>query len=111
MREGKWLTLETIEQLEPIGKAWGVSEVARSRKGFMGAYRAADGNPAALSDWWVNRRNNFNARHMAQVKKRGEALWKDGYPTRRHLALIFWAYSPDLARLKRFLNRWDGYIP
>jgi hypothetical protein len=105
MREAPWLRLDVIELLEPLAKELGVSEVARSKKGFMGAYRKAGGDPDRLSDWWIDRRNNFNARHMAQVKKRGEALWKDGYPTRRHLALIMWAYSPTPAKLAAFLRK------
>lgn len=100
-----WLDLDTIKALEPLGKALGVSVVARSSRGFMGAYRRAGGDPRRLSAWWVNRRNNFNKRHMAQVKKRGEPLWRNGVPTRRHLALIFWAYSPTPKRLDAFLRR------
>jgi hypothetical protein len=37
---------------------------------------------------------------MAQVSMRKEALWKDGQPSRRHLALIMWAYSPGLSSLR-----------
>jgi hypothetical protein len=42
---------------------------------------------------------------MAQVKAHGEPLWKDGVPTRRHLALIMWAYSPSPARLAKLAAR------
>lgn len=94
-----YLPLDLCEAYVPLARELGVSEVARSRSGFMGQYRRAGGDPNRLSDWWAQRRDNFVARHMAQVKTRKEPLWRDGVPTRRHLALIMWAYSPTPGRL------------
>lgn len=61
----------------------------------MRAYQAA-GSRNAMSPYWRRRRRNFIARHVAQMRKNGEA-WYDasGRPTRRHLALLMWAYTPD----------------
>jgi len=102
----KYLPLSVIKPLEKEMKERGVSEVARSPRGFLAAYRKAGGRENRLSDWWQNRRDNFVKRHMAQVKKRDEALWDDdGRPSRRHLALIAWAYTPDRVRLTRYLKR------
>ena len=94
-----YLPLDLCEAYVPLARKLGVSEVARSRAGFMGQYRRAQGDPNRLNDWWAQRRDNFVARHMAQVKARKEPLWRDGMPTRRHLALIMWAYSPTPERL------------
>lgn len=109
--EHPWLPLALVEAAVPAMQAQGVSQVARGSQGFIEAYRSADGKPAALGDnqWkgrpWRKVRNEFVARHMGQVQKRGEPLWtEDGEPTRRHLALIAWAYSPDQARVKRWLG-------
>lgn len=70
----------------------GVSEVARSQRGFMRAYQRGN-----LSPWWLRRRDGFIARHMAQAN-RGERLWEKvrgkWRPTRRALALIMWAFMP-----------------
>lgn len=77
-------------------QAQGVSVVARSPRGFLTAYRQAGGDPERLSPYWRNRRENFLKRHLAQVRAQGEPLYRDGKPTRRHLALIAWAYSPKL---------------
>ncbi len=42
---------------------------------------------------------------MAQVVKRREPLWEqDGSPTRRHLALVAWAYSPEPEKLTDWLT-------
>lgn len=63
-----WLPLEVVDRYVPAMRAQGVSAVARSKRGFLTAYRQAGGH---------------------------EPLYDTaGRPTRRHLALIAWAYSP-----------------
>lgn len=94
-----YLPLSAINPHVARMRRLGVSKVARSPRGFLTAYRRAGGNPDKLSDAWDAKREAFIKRHMAQVKKRGEKLWKGGEPTKRHLALIAWAYSPNAARL------------
>lgn len=89
-----WLPLDLVLAWEPVAAAKGVSEVARSARGFLAAYRAADGDPERLSAAWRKRRQGFIARHLAQALSRGEPPWRDGAPSRRHLALIMWAWSP-----------------
>lgn len=89
------LSLELAKRFEPLAEELGVSEVARSERGFFTAYKQAGGDWDALDPWWQNRRNNFVKRHMAQVEMRNEPLfYDDGTPTRRHLGLIMWAHSP-----------------
>lgn len=91
----KLLPLATVKRYEKQAAAQGVSKVARSPRGFLSAYKDAE-----LDPWWCQRRAAFIKRHMAQVRKRGELLWdKKGRPTRRHLALIMWGYSPTRGRL------------
>ena len=90
-----YLPLATIDRYVPAMQRLGVSEVARSPRGFLAAYRAAGGNVENLSPAWRQRREGFIARHVAQVRERGEPLVDaQGNPTRRHLALVAWAYSP-----------------
>jgi len=80
------LSLKTINKYEPEMKRLGVSKVARSRRGFLSAYKRA-GSSDKLSDNWKRKRKAFIARHNAQYKKK---------PTRRRrLALIAWGYDPD----------------
>jgi len=96
--EPDYLSLAQIEPWEPLAKRLGVSEVARSRAGFMGAYRAAGGDPRKLPEWWRRRRWNFIKRHIKQALVNREPLVDERteMPSRRHLALIFWAWSPML---------------
>jgi hypothetical protein len=91
----KWLSLATVRKYEPMARALGVSEVARSSRGFLTAYKRAKGDPAKLPTEWHAKRSAFIARHMAQVRSRKENLGTKDFPSRRHLALIMWAYSPQ----------------
>lgn len=96
----KFLPLTTIKRYEAQAKKRGVSEVARGPGGFLPAYKRA-GTAAKLPDYWKDKREGFIARHMAQVEDRNEPLWDtDGRPSRRHLALIMWAYSPTASQLR-----------
>ena len=95
-----FLALPVVLDRVPRMEQQGVSTVARSGRGFLTAYRRAGGDPSRLSSEWLARREAFIARHRAQVRRRKEPLWRDGEPTRRHLALIAWAYSPDPGRLE-----------
>ena len=95
----RFLPLSTIKSYEPLARKRKVSEVARGPGGFLPAYKLA-GSATALPDYWRRTREAFIARHMAQVEERNEPLWDlDGRPSRRHLALIMWAYSPAASRL------------
>ncbi|HSX23330.1 MAG TPA: hypothetical protein VLE97_11205 [Gaiellaceae bacterium] len=94
-----FLPLSTIARYEAIAKKRGVSEVARGPSGFLPAYKRA-GSSARMPDYWKSKREGFIARHMAQLEERNEPLWDpDGSPSRRHLALIMWAYSPAASKL------------
>jgi hypothetical protein len=106
-----WLTLDEIEPFVPLMEKQGVSKVARSKRGFLTAYRKTKGHRKRLGSDpkfgqnWAQRRNNFVARHMGQITKRGEDLWRYGNPTRRHMALIAWAYTPDPEGVKKWIAR------
>jgi len=100
MNNPPYLPLSLINRFVPLARDLGVSKVARGSGGFLPQYRRADGNPDRLSDHWADKRDAFVSRNMAQVAH-GEPLWKDGLPTRRHLALIMWAYSPSPSKLSK----------
>lgn len=82
----KYMRLSEIAKHEPEMRRLGVSEVARSPRGFLSAYKRVGGDSDRLSEAWKRKREGFIARHLAQYRKN---------PTyRRRLALIAWAYLP-----------------
>ena len=89
MTDYSWLPLSEIAKYEPEMKRLGVSKVARSRGGFLTAYKrfGVPMRKGDAGDYWPSKRRGFIARHMAQYRKN---------PTyRRWLALVAWAYMPD----------------
>lgn len=112
-----WLPLPVVLAAIPEMRARGVSAVARgaqrssrTRRGFIAAYTAAGGDPERMAQLaatpgqsWAVRRSGFLVRHLIQAKLHKEPWWRNGAPTRRHLALVAWAYSPTPARLIRWL--------
>lgn len=125
-REYKWMTLDDANRAEPAAAEQAVSEVARgivpstvTDHGFMEVYRMVDGDPEEMhnvmatdNSTWAERRYQFVARHLAQGKehkrKTGDnPWWRDGEPTRRHLGLMMWAYTPTPARTERWLDSQD----
>lgn len=95
MVDYRWMPLADVNRAVPAAARAGVSEVARSDRGFVAAYNRANGNerkmatmkvPGYPNQNWAQRRRNFVARHLAQYRQN---------PTpRRRLALIMWAYDP-----------------
>lgn len=99
-----WLDLETVEWFVDLAHARNVAPVARELDGFYGAYLDAGGDPDELREMlvrpggketWFDRRNNFVKRHMAQVSKRKERLWRGDEPSNRMIALGVWAFAPS----------------
>lgn len=93
-RDPPFMGLREVERWVPEARRRGVSAVARSARGFLTAYRRAGGDPSRLSEAWMRKRAGFIARHVAQMRRRGERVrGPDGRPTRRALALAMWAYD------------------
>ena len=99
-----WLSLEVVEAAAAAAAEQDVSERARAPGQFVNQYQKAGGDRDLLDPAWAKKRDGFVARHMAQVEASNEDLFTpDGEPTRRHLALAVWAYSPDPAALSAWL--------
>jgi hypothetical protein len=89
----KVMPLNEVLKYEDEMKKQGVSEVARSSRGFLGNYKKyktfanmKNKNPPNENITWEDKRRAFVKRHLAQYKQN---------PTeRRRLALIAWAFMP-----------------
>ena len=112
----KYLKLKTVNDAIPLIVAENVSAIARSRRGFIRAYKMVHGNSKRLKnvlapgrlETWDQRRDNFIRRQVAQARANGEPFWRDGFPTRRHLALVAWAYSPTPSKLRKYVTGNNG---
>ena len=54
---------------------------------------------------WEERRAHFIRRHMSAARRGRERLWKSGQPSRRHLSLMMWAYTPTPGKTMRWLRK------
>jgi len=75
----------------------------QTKKGFLQVWLKKESldMPATKNTSWAERRNAFIKRHL---KGRG-ALWlRNGSPSKKHLALIAWGYSPTPERLQTWLK-------
>lgn len=111
--EKPFLSVVTCQKWIPLAELRGVSEVARSPRGFMTAYLKA-GRKSELTCAWRKKRNGFCLRHHAEIEQlHGGKLWEEtgkwaGLPTRQALALVMWAWHPNpeaLARSYQLLQR------
>ena len=99
--EGRNMSLEEVEDHIPEMKKLGVSVVARSKHGFIQAYRDAKGKLEDLPDEWKLKRLLFIRRSYPQF------VGEKQYTRRRGLSLIAWAYLPEkqLPEYKRKVKR------
>ena len=96
-----YLGKATIRRALPYMDYKKVSLVARGKRksrqtkqGFLQVYLSGKSldSMATKNQTWKERRAAFIARHIKQTRR----LWdRNGQPTRHHLALVAWAYSPD----------------
>ena len=121
-RYKNWVPLKDVIDSIPAMNKEKVSLVARGKKkssrtkeGFIEAYSMTKGSVRKMQtrltgqsdQTWGKRRDEFIARHLKQMRKNDtyKSGWKpNGEPTRRHLGLIAWAYTPSPKRLKKWLK-------
>jgi hypothetical protein len=109
-RDFPWMPLARAEEWLPYADCWGVSKVARSKGQFFDQYTKAGGDWRKMPVYWQKKRANFCRRHLRQVETKGEAIFfPDGTPTRRHLALVMWAFTPEPRKLRRAFA--EGHRP
>ena len=71
--------------------------------GFLGAfYKGKLKNLATKNQTWMERREGFIKRQWQS----GRRLFRDdGTPTRLHLSLISWGFSPEPKKLDKFIKK------
>lgn len=95
-----YLKLHILELIEPFARRADVSHTGMSARGFLAAYKLASGEPSMMGrnpssgHLWADERTRLINRHYAQARQNREKFWKNGLPTRRHLMLMMWAFTP-----------------
>ncbi len=117
-RRYKYMSLEEIAPFESLMQEKRVSEVARgvqpsnqTNTGFLVAYKRVKGDVSKIEQkengfgdqTWGERRHGFISRHAKQMQNE-KAFDEQGNPTRRHLGLIAWAYTPYPQRISTWIK-------
>lgn len=105
----KKLSKATIKKLLPEIDDRKVSIVARGKRksratktGYLQEFFFGNTKKLATKNQtYEERRLDFISRHLSGP---GPMWMKNGRPTRKHLALISWAYSPDPKRLAQYIS-------
>jgi len=108
-----WLSLADIERFVPLARNKRVVPKVRGRGGFLGVYRSCDGSRALMAQLkkgksarvtWEQARDREVRRRYQQMLERNQLLWENGQPTKAHLALIMYAYTPDWLGVQDWIN-------
>ena len=92
--EPPWLPFDVVLAWSQEARQRGLADSGWAA--FLDAWRRVDGDPERLPVSWRTRRRAFLARQEAARQRAQEPLWEKqrGSPSRRHLALVMWAFSP-----------------
>ena len=123
-KEFPYLPLSLVNDYEKMAEYYNISRKARglekpttSDKGFLVVFREVKGNADKLKsipvrkdkengvNWYEKRDNQVKAKY-SQMKKMGIKLFhEDGplknLPTKMHVNMIMWAFSPEIKKLKK----------
>jgi hypothetical protein len=124
-----YLTPKEVSSLEFLADYYNISRKARglekpttSDKGFLEIWRQVKGDKKKLRNYpvksklpngqtWDKQRNNYIIRRLSMMKNAKDKLYYEkgidkGLPTKLHVNMIMWAYSPDY---KNVLNNITNY--
>jgi len=108
----KLLNRKIVIAYLPLMQKFGVSRVARgqqkstrTKQGFTEVFISGKSlnTLATKNETWTQRRENYLKRHL-KGGKRTPLYNLDGSPSRYHLSLIAWAFSPDPKGLNKYIK-------
>lgn len=102
-----YLPLASIELLLPLKKQYKIED--KQAEKFLEAYKSVKGEYKNLrtvlsgenEPSWDIVRNTVLKKLLKGIDDENPDLWKDDLPTKEHLELILWAYSPDASKIKK----------
>lgn len=109
-----YLPLATVKTLLPLKEQFDLKN--SKADAFLKAYKSAGGeykNLRTVSSGeddqltWDIVRNNAIKEILKRFEEEKPDFWKDDLPTKEHMELIIWAYSPDASRIKKNLSKFE----
>lgn len=108
-----YLPLTSIEALLPLKERFNIED--KKADDFLEAYKKAHADYKNLrtvasgedQSTWDIVRNNELKRLLKQLEENKPELWKDDLPTKEHMEIIIWAYSPDASRIKKNVSLYE----
>lgn len=108
-----YLPLDIIVAYQKLAKHYGICD-----NGFLEAYKEVDGDYKKLRNkpvkdlnvTWDVHRNRSIKPLLSIIKDKNEIMYEttkdlfNGLPSKMHTEIIMWGYSPDPAKIKKFLN-------
>lgn len=128
-----YLTPDEILKLEFLAEYYNISRKARglekpttSDEGFLVVWRRVKGDKKKLRNYpvkkyvpqgqtWDKQRNNFITRRLSMIKNAKDKLYytsgnNKGLPTKLHINMVMWGYSPDVKNLLSGINKYKEII-
>lgn len=128
-----YLTPKQVSSLEFLAEYYNISRKARgldkpttSDRGFLEIWREVKGDKKRLRNYpvksrlphgqtWDKQRNNFITRRISMIKNAKNDLYytsgpNKGLPTKLHVNMMIWAYSPDVKNVLSSIEKYKKII-
>jgi len=108
-----YLPLATIDTLMPLQQEYKIAN--KKAAAFLTAYKKAGADYKNLrtvasgedEPTWDIVRNKELKKLLKEIDEKDSPMWKDDVPTKEHMELILWAYSPEASRIKKNLSKFE----
>ncbi|RZC35308.1 uracil-DNA degrading factor [Asbolus verrucosus] len=108
-----YLPLNAIKALLPLKNQYSIED--SKADSFYKAYNEANGEYKNLrtvasgenESTWDIVRNAELKKLLKDIEENRPDLWKDELPTKEHMQVILWAYSPDASKIKKNVSKFE----
>lgn len=108
-----YLPLASVEVLLPLKKQYNIDD--KKADAFIEAYKSVKGEYKNLrtvasgedEPTWDIVRNTVLKKLLKTIEDEKPDLWKDELPTKEHMELIIWAYSPEASKIKKSQSKFE----
>ncbi|XP_022904890.1 uncharacterized protein [Onthophagus taurus] len=111
-----YLPLDSIQALLPLRKQHKIED--KQSEEFLKAYKSVKGEYKNLrtvssgenEPTWDIVRNVALKKLMKNIEENDPEMWKNELPTKEHMELILWAYSPDASKIKKNKEKFEDLL-